>query len=55
MHQGIAIVTRFAALALWSSGAVEAEQALSRQAVAGVAVGRVDVAIAGTRLAAGAR
>lgn len=54
MDQGIAVVTRFAVLALWSCGAVEAAQALPRQAVAGVAVGWVDVAVAGTRLTAGA-
>lgn len=55
MYQGIAIVTRFAVLALWSRGAMEAAQALPRQTVAGIAVGRVDVAVAGTRLTAGAR
>lgn len=54
MDQGIAIITRFAVLALWSRGAVEAAQALPRQAIAGVAVDRVDVAVAGTRLTAGA-
>lgn len=54
VDQGIAVVTRFAFLALRSSGAVEAAQALPRQTVAGVAVGRVDVAVAATRLTAGA-
>lgn len=54
LDQGIAVVTRFAVLALWPCGVVKAVQALSCQAVAGVAICRVDVAIAGTGITVGA-
>lgn len=54
LDQGIAVVTRFAVLALWSCGVVKAAQALAGQAVAGVTVCQVNVAIARTRLTVGA-
>lgn len=53
--QGIAIVTRFAVLAAWSHCVVETVQTLSRHAVTGVSVIRVNVVVAGTLLTADAR
>lgn len=51
--QGVAVVTRFAVLAVWSHRVVEAAQTFSRQAVAAVAVIRLDVVVAGTLCTAG--
>lgn len=54
MDQGVTIVTRFAVLAARSHGVVEAVPTFSGQAVTGRVVIRVDVAVAGTQLTAGA-
>lgn len=47
---GVAVVTRFAVLAAWSHRVVEAALTFSSQAVACIAVPRVDVVVAGTLL-----
>lgn len=51
--QGIAIVTRLAALTVWSHSIVKATETFSCGAVAGVGIIRVDVVVARTLSAVG--